>query len=161
MLGMSPFPHRIRPSKPPGCSWFGFGLVQRTTEDENPTRFSIIQSSNDDAFVDLEPGHQEHTLCSSFTDSIQILSEERNQKAESSISQSNNPNWHWHHLPNELIGDGGTMIARKEVKKNDIEIGEIKRAMNIVNKQITGRLLKKQHEGQAWIGRHSRYVGAA
>ena len=43
------------------------GLVQRTTEDENPTRFSIIQSSNDDAFVDLEPGQSRTRPLLSYT----------------------------------------------------------------------------------------------
>ena len=142
---MSPFtPHRKRPSKPPGCSWFDFGLVQRTTEDENPTRFSIIQSSNDDAFVDLEPGQtRTHPLLLIYglnPDSVR-RKKPKGRVFDKSVKQP--PIGIGIILPNELIGDGGTMIARKEVKKNDIEIGEIKRAMNIVNKQITGRLLSK------------------
>ena len=40
-----------------------------------------------------------------------------------------------------------------------MEIGEIKRAMNIVNKQITGRLFQKQHEGQARM--QAGHVGAS
>ena len=91
------------------------GLVQRTTEDENPTRFSIIQSSNDDAFVDLEPGQSRtHPLLLIYglnPDSIR-RKKPKGRVFDQSVKQP--PIGIGIILPNELIGDGGTMIARKK-----------------------------------------------
>ena len=91
------------------------GLVQRTTEDDNPTRFSIIQSSNDDAFVDLEPGQSRtHPLLLIYglnPDSVR-RKKPKGRVFDKSVKQP--PIGIGIILPNELIGDGGTMIARKK-----------------------------------------------
>ena len=83
-------PHRKRLSK---TGWMFVVWIWpsfRTTEDEIQLD---SQSFNHPTTMPLSIWNPSirTTLCSSFTDSIQILSGERNQKAESSINQSNNP----------------------------------------------------------------------
>ena len=91
------------------------GLVQRTTEDENRVRFSIIQSSNDDAFVDLEPGQSRTNplllIYGLNPDSVRG-NKPKCRVFDKSVKQP--PIGIGIILPNELIGDGGTMIARKK-----------------------------------------------
>ena len=115
MLGMSRFtPIEQGCQKSLDVRGLDLGLVQRTTEDENPTRFSIIQSSNDDAFVDLEPGQtRTHPLLLIYglnPDSVR-RKKPKGRVFDKSVKQP--PIGIGIILPNELIGDGGTMIARK------------------------------------------------
>jgi hypothetical protein len=91
------------------------GLVQRATELENPERFSIIQSSNEDVFVDTHPGDHRETplLLIYLINPDSKRGKHRNERV-------------FHRaidvpavglgiiLPNELVGDGGTKITRKK-----------------------------------------------
>ena len=91
------------------------GLVHRTTEDENPTRFSIIQSSNDDAFVDLEPGQARDRPLLLIYGLNPASIRKKNPKGRVFDEEIKHPPIGIGIiLPNELIGDGGTMIARKK-----------------------------------------------
>jgi len=91
------------------------GLVQRTTADENPTRFSIIQSSNDDAFVDLEPGQARDRPLLLIYGLNPASIRKKNPKGRVFDEEIKHPPLGIGIiLPNELIGDGGTMIARKK-----------------------------------------------
>lgn len=90
------------------------GLVQRTTEDDNPARFSIVQSSNDDVYVDLPPGGARDApllLVYALNPDSHRRKKPVGKVFDTSIKDP--PLGIGIVLPNELIGDGGTMIARK------------------------------------------------
>lgn len=91
------------------------GLVQRTTEDENPQRFSIVQSSNDDVYIDLAPGGaRNQPLLLIYALNPASIRRKKPVGRVFDASVKDPPLGIGIVLPNELIGDGGTMIARKK-----------------------------------------------
>jgi hypothetical protein len=91
------------------------GLVQRATEIENPERFSIIQSSIDDVFVDipLGQGRDQPLLLIYLINPDSKRGKNRTGRVfDKSIEVP--VIGLGIILPNELVGDGGTMISRKE-----------------------------------------------
>jgi len=95
------------------------GLVQRTTEDENPQRFSIVQSSNDDVYVDLPLGGvRNKPLLLIYALNPASIRRKKPAGRVFDASVKDPPLGIGIVLPNELIGDGGTMIARKKGDEN-------------------------------------------
>ena len=91
------------------------GLVQRKTEVERPTRFSIIQTSNENTTVDLSPGEQRKSPLL-----LLYLINPNSKKGLGGIhrvfdsSVSTPVIGVGIILPDELIGDGGSMVAREK-----------------------------------------------
>lgn len=91
------------------------GLVQRTTEDENPARISIVQSSNDDVYIDLPPGGaRDKPLLLIYALNPASIRRKKPAGRVFDASVKDPPLGIGIVLPDELIGDGGTMIARKK-----------------------------------------------
>ena len=91
------------------------GLVQRKTEVERPTRFSIIQTSNENTTVDLSLGEQRKSPLL-----LLYLINPNSKKGLGGIhrvfdsSVSTPVIGVGIILPDELIGDGGSMVAREK-----------------------------------------------
>lgn len=91
------------------------GLVQRKTEVDRPHRFSIIQTSNDNVTVDLSPGEQRNKPLL-----LLYLINPESRKGPGKMHRVFDSSITLPVigigiiLPNELIGDGGSMVARKK-----------------------------------------------
>jgi len=92
------------------------GLVQRKTELENPVRFSLIQGSSEDIGVDVRPGeHRNQPLLLIYLIKPESKTKyggiEKRVFASKLITPAIGIGISF---PNEMIGDGGSMVARTE-----------------------------------------------
>ena len=90
--------------------------MQRKTELENPVRFSLIQGSSDDIGVDVRPGeYRNQPLLLIYLIKPESKTKyggiEKRVFASKLITPAIGIGISF---PNEMIGDGGSMVARTE-----------------------------------------------